>query len=208
VKSTWVSLIKFYGRKGKFEVRNPKSEIRIIGNRKKVMESLIKDIRYGMRSLVKSPGFFAIAVITLALGIGASTAIFTVVNATLLRGLPYHEPERLVHLWETTPQKSFPQREASHPDYVDWKKNQVFAGMAAYSGGGSFVLERNEGNEIVAAGRVTANFFAMLGVSPMLGRLFQDDEDLPGAARVVVLGYGAWQRFFGGDKQVLLEPLL
>ncbi|HKZ02263.1 MAG TPA: ABC transporter permease [Pyrinomonadaceae bacterium] len=171
------------------------------------METLFKDIRYGVRSLVKSPSFTVIAVLTLALGIGASTAIFTVVNAALLRGLPYHEPERLVHLWETTPQKSFHQREASHPDYLDWKKNQVFSGMAAYSGGGSFVLERNEGNEMVAAGRVTANFFSLLGVNPLQGRLFQDDEDRPGAAPVVVLSFGGWQRYFGGDKQVIGRTL-
>src|SRR6266542_2032834 len=100
------------------------------------MENLIKDIRYALRSLVKSPGFTATGVVILALGIGASTAIFTVVNATLLRSLPYHEPEQLVHLWETTPQKIFQQREASYPDYLDWKQNQVFAGMAAYGGGG------------------------------------------------------------------------
>jgi predicted permease len=171
------------------------------------MDTLLKDIRYGIRSLVKSPGFLAIAVITLALGIGASTAIFTVVNASLLRGLPYHEPEGLVHLWETTPQKNFHQREASYPDYLDWKENQVFAGMAAYSGGGGFVLEKNEGNELVAAGRVTANFFAVLGVAPMLGRAFQADEDLPTAARVVMLSYGGWQRFFGGDKEVIGRTL-
>ena len=172
------------------------------------MENLIKDIRYALRSLVKSPGFTATGVVILALGIGASTAIFTVVNATLLRSLPYHEPEQLVHLWETTPQKIFQQREASYPDYLDWKQNQVFAGMAAYGGGGGFVLERNDGNEIVAAGRVTANFFAVLGVPPLLGRLFQDDEDSPAAAHVLVLSYGGWQRFFGGDRQVIGRTLV
>jgi putative ABC transport system permease protein len=171
------------------------------------MENVIKDIRYGVRSLVKSPGFTAIALITLALGIGASTAIFTVVNATLLRGLPYHDPETLVHLWETTPQKQFPEREASYPDYLDWKQNQVFSGMAAYSGGGGFVLERNEGNEIIAAGRVTSNFFTVLGVTPILGRVFQDGEDKPGAARVVLLTHASWQRFFGGDSQAIGRTL-
>src|SRR5262245_45869883 len=134
------------------------------------MQTLIKDIRYGIRGLVKSPGFTLIAIVTLSLGIGASSAIFTVVNATLLRGLPYQDPAALVHLWETTPQKQFPEREASYPDYLDWKQNQVFSAIAAYSGGGGFVLERNEGNEVIAAGRVTTNFFNVLGVNPIMGR--------------------------------------
>jgi putative ABC transport system permease protein len=171
------------------------------------MENLLKDVRYAIRSLAKNPGFVCIAVITLALGIGASTAIFTVVNATLLRGLPYYEPERLVHLWETTPQRSFPQREASYPDYLDWKQSDAFSGMAAYSGGGSFVLERSEGNEIVTGGRVTANFFEVLGVRAELGRVFQSGDDKPEAAQVVVLTHSGWQRFFGGDPRVLGKTL-
>jgi len=171
------------------------------------MDTLLKDIRYGLRSLAKSPGFVAIALITIALGIGASTAIFTVVNATLLRSLPYQDPQSLVHLFERTPQQSFQQREASYPDYLDWKQNQVFAAMAAYSGGGSFVMGRNEGNEIVAAGRVTANFFDVLGVQPVLGRLFRDGEDQPSAEKVVVLSFGGWQKFFGGDTQVIGKTL-
>jgi putative ABC transport system permease protein len=171
------------------------------------MQTLSKDIRYGVRSLLKTPGFTAIAIITLALGIGASTAIFTVVNATLLRGLPYQDPETLVHLWETTPQKQFPEREASYPDYLDWKQNQVFSGLAAYSGGGGFVLERREGNEVIAAGRVTTNFFSLLGVNPILGRLFQENEDKPGSGRVVLLTYGSWQRLFGGDNSAVGRTL-
>src|ERR1700682_3198171 len=100
------------------------------------MESLFKDIRYGIRSLWKRPGFTVIAVVTLALGIGASTAIFTVVDAALIRGLPYKSPERLYHLWESTPQQQFAQREFSHPDYLDYQQNQVCEGIAAYVGGG------------------------------------------------------------------------
>jgi putative ABC transport system permease protein len=171
------------------------------------MEILINELRHTARSLLKSPGFLAVAIITLGLGIGASTAIFTVVNAALLRGLPYQEPERLVHLWETTPQKSFPQREASYPDYLDWKQNQVFAGMAAYAGGGGFVLEGNGENQLVPAGRVTADFFAVLGVNPLLGRLLQDGDDQPAAARVAVLSYAGWQRYFAGDQQVIGRTL-
>jgi predicted permease len=171
------------------------------------MQTLFKDIRYGLRGLFKSPSFTLIAVVTLALGIGASTAIFTVVNATLLRGLPYQDPQSLVHLWESTPQKLFPEREASYPDYLDWKQNQVFSGLAAYSGGGSFILERASGNEIVPAGRVTGNFFSVLGVNPILGRVFHEDEDKPAAPRVVLLTYGGWQRLFAGDKNAIGQSI-
>src|SRR6266481_10033419 len=98
-----------------------------------------RDLRYAARTLVKRPGFTVIAVVTLALGIGASTAIFTVVDAALLRGLPYKSPERLYHLWESRPQKEFPQREFSYPDYQDYQQNQVCDGLAAYTGGGAIM---------------------------------------------------------------------
>ena len=172
-----------------------------------MMGQTLKDIRYSIRSLLKSPGFTTIAIITLALAIGASTAIFTVVNATLLRGLPYQDPETLVHLWETTPQKHFPEREASYPDYLDWKQNQVFAGMAAYSGGGGFILETKEGNEVIPTGRVTSDFFTVLGVTPVLGRAFYTGEDKADAAPVVMLTYGAWQRLFAGDNKAVGQTL-
>jgi putative ABC transport system permease protein len=171
------------------------------------METLWHDLRYGARLLLKHPGFTIIAVLTLALGIGANTAIFTVVNAALLRALPYHEPERLVHLWETTPQKSFPQREASYPDFLDWRKNQVFSGMAAYGGGSGFTLIGDDGPELIRGARVTANFFNVLGVHPILGRDFREGEEIAGAERVVILGYGFWQNRFGGDSRVIGQTL-
>src|ERR1041384_8815345 len=101
-----------------------------------MMNSIIKDIRFALRGLLKHPAFTAIAVVTLALGIGASTAIFTVVDAALLRGLPYKSPERLYHLWERRPTQEFSQREFSYPDYQDYQQNNVFEGLAAYTGGG------------------------------------------------------------------------
>src|SRR5436190_10648710 len=133
------------------------------------MNTFWQDLRYGARMLVKKPGFTVIAVITLALGIGANTAIFTVVNAALLRPLPYAQPDRLVHLFETTPQKNYGQREASYPDFLDWRQNQVFEGMAAYRGGGGMMLNSPEGSERLDAGIVSANFFSVLGVAPQLG---------------------------------------
>src|ERR1044072_2042857 len=112
------------------------------------MDSVLKDLRFAFRSLFKRPGFVAVAVVTLALGIGGRTAIFTVVDAALLRGLPYKSPDRLYHLWEKTPQGEFSKREFSYPDYQDYQKNNVFEGLAAYTGGrvllsGSGGTERN-----------------------------------------------------------------
>jgi len=170
------------------------------------METFIKDIRYGVRSLLKHRGFTAVAVITLALGIGGSTAIFTVVNGALLRGLPYKSPDRLYHLWENTPQKEFSRREFSYPDYQDYQQNQVCEGIAAYTGGGGILSGRGD-PERIAAPSASANFFSVLGVEPVVGRTFQPGEDKPGAPRVTVLTYGFWQRKFGGDQGVLGQAL-
>jgi putative ABC transport system permease protein len=170
------------------------------------MGSLLQDMRYAIRSLLKHPGFTLIAVMTLALGIGASTAIFTVVDAALLRGLPYQSPERLYHLWESTPQKEFAQREFSYPDYQDYQQNQVLEGLAAYTGGGGIMSGRGEPERVLAPS-ASANFFSLLGVTPVLGRAFQPGEDKPGAARVVVLTYAMWQRRFGGDPGIVNQSL-
>ncbi len=170
------------------------------------MPKLLQDLRYAIRTLMKKPGFALIAIVTLALGIGASTAIFTVVDAALLRGLPYSAPERLYHIWESTPQKEFAQREFSYPDYQDYQQNQVFEGIAAYTGGGAIMSGRGEPERIFAPS-ATANFFSVLGVEPVIGRAFQPGEDKPGAPRVTVLTYGMWQRRFGGDAGIIGQPL-
>jgi putative ABC transport system permease protein len=170
------------------------------------MQLFYQDLRYGARMLLKTPSATLIAVITLALGIGANTAIFSVVNATLLRSLPYHNPERLVHLWEVTPQKLFPQREASYPDYLDWQQSQVFEALAAYTGGG-FTLTGRGTPEQVQGARGSANFFSTLGIEPIIGRSFRPGEDKEGAANVVLLSYGLWQRQFGGDPAIVGQSL-
>ena len=170
------------------------------------MDSLIKDLKFAFRSFLKRPGFAAVAVVTLALGIGGSTAIFTVVDAALLRGLPYKSPDRLVHLWEKTPQDAFSKREFSYPDYQDYQKNNVFDGLAAYTGG-RVLLSGDGDSESVGGPRVNASFFNVLGVDPILGRTFQQGEDQQGGPRVVVLSYGLWQRRFGGDTGVVGKPL-
>ncbi len=166
------------------------------------MNKLLQDLRYGVRTLLKRPGFSLIAIATLAIGIGASTTIFTVVDAALIRGLPYKQPDRLYHLWEAPPRQDFSKREMSYPDYQDYQKNNVFEGIAAYTGGGAILSGMGE-PESIPAPRVTANFFSVLGVDPILGRTFQPGEDTPGTPKVTVLTYGLWQRRFGGNANVI-----
>ena len=170
------------------------------------MNSIIKDLRFALRTLVKKPGFAIIAVMTLALGIGGSTSIFTVVNAALLRGLPYRSPEQLYHVWEQVPRQEFPKREMSYPDFQDYQQNNVFEGLAAYTGGG-VLLSSNGETESIPGPRASANFFQVLGVEPILGRTFQAGEDQQGGPRVTVLTYGLWQRKFGGNPGVLGQQL-
>ena len=170
------------------------------------MGTIWQDLRYGFRILVNKPSFTIVAIFTLALGIGANTAIFTVVDSALLRGLPYHSPEDLYHLFEKTPQAEFSQREFSYPDYQDYQQNQVFSGLAAYTGGGGIITGNGE-PERVFAPSASANFFSTLGVEPILGRTFEAGEDKPGAERTTVLTYGFWQRAFGGDPAVLGRTL-
>lgn len=170
------------------------------------MQKLLQDLRYAFRTLVKKPGFVVVAVATLALGIGGSTSIFTVVDAALLKGLPYQQPDRLYHLWEKTPQSEYSKREFSYPDYQDYQQNQSFEGLAGYTGGGAIMSGSGEPQN-VAAPRVTANFFSVLGVNPILGRTFQADEDKQGGPKVTVLTYNLWQRQFGGDKGIVGRAL-
>jgi putative ABC transport system permease protein len=171
------------------------------------MNSLLQDLRYGFRLLLKRPSFTVAAVLTLAFGIGANTAIFTVVNAALLRPLPYREPDRLVHLWETTPQKQFGEREASYPDYLDWKtRNQVFEDLAGYSRRSFTVTGRDAPDRLIGAA-VTDSFFRVLGVEAVVGRSFQPGEDQQGAARLAMISHGLWQRRFGADPSVLGQSL-
>ncbi|HEV8204736.1 MAG TPA: ABC transporter permease [Pyrinomonadaceae bacterium] len=166
------------------------------------MNSIIKDLRFALRGLIKHPAFTAIAIVTLALGIGGSTSIFTVVDAALLRGLPYKSPDQLYHIWENTPKKEFPKREFSYPDYQDYQQNNVFEGLAAYTGGGA-ILSGYGDPENLNSPRVSANFFSVLGVDPLLGRTFQAGEDTQGGPKVTVLTYGFWQRRFGGDAGII-----
>jgi putative ABC transport system permease protein len=164
------------------------------------METIFKDIRYGLRSLVKHPGFTAIAVITLALGIGANTAIFSVVNAVLLRPLPFDDPERIVWLWDTMPQLAT--APTSLPDFLGWKEqNRSFEHLAAFQSGNMFI-DAGDGTTDTPVGLVTPELFSVFHESPILGRTFTNEETLPGRFRVAVLSHAMWQNRFGSDPNV------
>jgi putative ABC transport system permease protein len=166
-----------------------------------MLETLRQDLRYGARMLLKNPGFTLVAVLTLSLGIGANTAIFSVVNAVLLRPLPFAEPERLVWLWDTQPQ--LPTAPTSLPDFLDWKsQNRSFEHLAAFQSGSMF-LDTGDGTRETPVGLVTPEMFALFRVSPILGRTFTDEETLPGRFRVAVLGHALWRSRFGSDPNVL-----
>src|SRR5215475_13849869 len=165
------------------------------------MEIFWQDLRYGLRMLSKNPGFTAIAIITLGLGIGANTAIFSVVNAILLRPLPYADAERIVWLWDTIPQ--LPTAPTSLPEFLDWKEqNRSFEKLAAFQSGNMF-LDTGEGMRDTPVGLVTPETFALFRASPILGRGFTAEETLPGRSRVVVLGHAMWQSRFGADPNAL-----
>jgi len=172
------------------------------------METLVKDIRYGFRSLLKHPAFTCIAVLTLALGIGANTAIFSLVNAVLLRALPFREPDRLVMVWEDASFAGFPRNTPAPANYADWKsQNQVFEDMATYDER-SFNLTGDGDPEKVEAYGVTANFFGLLGIKPVLGRVILPEEDRPQANKVVMVSYSLWQQRYGGERSVVGRELL
>ncbi len=169
------------------------------------LEHLILDLRFALRQLRKTPGFAAAAVLVLALAMSASIAIFTFVDAALLKPLPYAHPTRLVAVAESTPQ--FPHDNLSYPDYKDWKaSNKVFDSLDV-SGGGGFLLQTAAGVEPVQAARVSAGFFRTLGVHPLLGRDFTPADEAPDRSHTVLLTYPVWKRRFGGRTTVLGESL-
>jgi putative ABC transport system permease protein len=171
-----------------------------------LMETLLQDLRYGARMLMKTPGFTLIAVLTLAIGIGANTAIFSVVNGALLKPLPYEESERLVFVAEQA--ASGGQAHISYPNFTDWRaQNRVFERIGVFNSG-SYNLTVGDETEIVVAGQVTADLFAALRVNAAVGRVFTNEDDRPRAAPVVVLSQDLWRRVFGGDPQIVGQRIL
>ncbi len=169
------------------------------------MTTFIQDVRYGLRMLAKNPGFTAVALLALALGIGANTAIFSVVNGVLLRPLPYPEPERLMMIYEKT--QDFSQSSVSYPDFLDWQReNHSFTDMACFRRH-DFNFTGSGQPEHLQGEHVSAGLLPVLGVNPFLGRNFLPQEDREGAGGVVILAYSLWQKRFGGDSHILGRTL-
>ena len=164
----------------------------------------MNDFRYALRQLIKSPGFTLVAIVTLALGIGANSAIFSVIDTVLLRSLPFPNPDRLAMIWASSPQHPGENRQVhSYPDYLDFRaQNHTFAAMAAYTTA-STIWGTGENSEDVPGLAATSDIFAVLGTQPLLGRGFSSDDDKPEAAKVVVISYSFWQRRFAGDPKII-----
>jgi putative ABC transport system permease protein len=171
------------------------------------MGTLFKELRYGIRSLLKHPGFTAIAVITLALGIGANTAMFSVINAVLLRPLPYHEPGRLVTIWEESPERGMYEMPVSFANLRDWvDQNHTFEQISGYTFTNLNLTGAGEPVRLSTV-RSSANLFPLVGAAPLLGRAFLTEEDKEGANHVVILGHALWQSRFGSDSAIVGRSL-
>src|SRR5262249_37972036 len=170
------------------------------------LETLLQDLRYAVRMLRKSPGFTFVAVLTLALGIGANTAIFSVINAVLLRPLPYRNPDRLVQLWET---EASPGTYPFAPrDYFDWREqNHTLEDASLYGYPAPYNASNSGEARAVVAMPVQANFFRLLGAEPLLGRTLAEGEDRTGKNHLAVLTYGFWQRSYSGHTDVLNKTI-
>jgi predicted permease len=166
------------------------------------MHTLLQDLQYGWRNLLKSPGFAIVVALTLAIGMGANTAIFSVIDSILLRPLPFHEPDRLVRLYETEAAPGhYP---FSPPDFLDWRaQNTTFTDMALFSYPIDLNLSGQGEPDRITASRTQANFFSVLGARPLLGRTWVTGEDQPGKDDVVILGYSLWRSRFAGDPGVI-----
>jgi putative ABC transport system permease protein len=166
---------------------------------------LLQDLRYAARMLLQKPGFTAVAVLALALGIGGNTAIFSLVNSILLRQLPFRQPEQLV--WVSSRRPDSGKRPFSLPDFIDYRdQNQGLAGIAAFVNWSANLTDRGDPERLQGM-RISANAFQLLGVEAMVGRALLPADDTPGQQHVVVLSYGLWQRRFGADPQLLGQTL-
>jgi putative ABC transport system permease protein len=172
------------------------------------MESVRKDLLYGLRALFRNPGFSSVAILTLALGVGANTAIFSIVSHVLLRSLPYREAERLVTLWERSPLRGIDQEPVSPPTLADWRNQQnVFERLAFWTGPSEFNLVNSDGVEKVQATYASSDIFPTLDVRPVLGRTFLPEEDLKEGHRAALISYEFWQRRFAGDPNAVGQIL-
>src|SRR6267142_5402762 len=172
------------------------------------LDEAARDFRHALRMLLRNPGFTVVAVLTLALGIGANTAIFSVINSVLLRPLPYHDPGSLVMVWETNSQHPNPHNTVSPPNFLDWQsRSTVFSSMAYIVDVRGNLTGNGDPEEIVVQA-VSSNFFSLLGVPPLLGPGFTPENGQPGHDNVVILSYGLWKDRFAGDPAIVGKPIL
>ena len=171
-----------------------------------LFETLAQDVRFAIRTMYKNLGFTCIAVVTLALGIGVNTALFSVVNGVLLNPLPYPQPDQLVIIYSKSPQ--FEHASVSYPNYLDWEKqNRSFSSIAAYRDDDWNVTGQNEAERLHGY-MISSSFFSTLGVAPVLGRTITREEDRIGGAPVVLIGEGLWRRKFGGSATALGRTMI
>ena len=172
------------------------------------METFWQDVRYGWRVLQRNPGFAVVAALTLAIGIGANAAIFSAVDAILLRPLPYPDPSRIVLVWNADPNRHLVHGTASAAQFLDWRDmNHVFQELAAFRPSSVTLTGAGEPEQVWRV-HVTGNFFRLLGIKPILGRHFLPEEEQPGHERVALISYGLWERRFGGDPAVIGRPVV
>ena len=178
---------------------------------RQISEIVARQLWLAMRSLVHRPGLSLVALVTLALGIGANTAIFSVINAVLLKPLPFTDPERLVMVWSTAPNQELVEGFSSYPDFRDWREQSTaFSGLAAFwtFPNGDVNLTGGTEPQRVSVARVSPGFFEVLGVTPLYGRTFRAEESVAGNHRRAILSYGLWRRDFGGDPSLVGRDVL
>lgn len=174
-----------------------------------LMRTFLQDVRYGLRILAKAPGFTIIALLTLMLGIGATAAIFSVTDAVLLRSLPFRDPDRLVSVFEDASGEGFPRNTPAPGNYAEWKKEtQIFTGIAAMALGDCNLTGSTGEPEKLNRVETTQNLFPLLGIKPVLGRMFLPEEDQPGAHRVILLSYRLWAGRFGSSPDLIGQDIL
>jgi putative ABC transport system permease protein len=172
------------------------------------METLLQDVRYGVRVLWRKPLFTAVAVLTLMLGVGANTAIFSVVNGVLLRPLPYKDSDRIMTLWQNNRQEGVEREDVSSANFLDWRDQAQSFDQMSLIEPFSLTLLGTGDPENFRCWLVTSGFFEILGVNALHGRTFLPEEYQPGNRRAVVIGYGLWQRRFGGDPGIVGATLM
>src|SRR5262245_27172539 len=171
-----------------------------------MLSEFLQDVRYGARSLVKARGFAAVAVLTLALGIGANSAIFSFVDGVLLKPLPYRDADRILYLWEKPPGGG--NNVVSAMNFLDWRAQSTSFETVAATTGGAMTLTGGSEPVLLRVGRVSTGYFDVYGIKPAIGRTFEPGEDELGKHQVVVLSHALWQTQFGGDPQIVGQKII